>query len=165
MPRSRPMLPRRQTRQTRTMRRKGFSLIEMMVVLAMLGIIVAISAPRIQTIRNRSNMRAARDEAATAIAIARSAAIQKGQKAYFRTANDSISAVVSSGQVVLMQRSLLDMYGAKITPLNGGPAQLNYDTRGFADYGSQVKYEIKINSKTADTLCVTKLGLIAKWCL
>ena len=73
-----------------TTKRSGFTLTEIMVVIAIIGVIMAVSAPRIASVRDRTNLRAARDEIASALATARSAAVQKGVTSNFYATRDSV---------------------------------------------------------------------------
>lgn len=142
-------------------KRAGFTLIEMMVVVALMTIMVAIATPRIRNIRDRSNLRAARDEVATAFALARSAAVQKGITATITARGDSLSVVTSTGQRVLPARALKELYGATLSPLLADQT-VTFDARGFAvNRVGQVNYVVAVGSAIAK-VCVTKLGLVTK---
>lgn len=60
------------------MRRSGFTTIEMVIVVAIIGIIALIGFPKIRRTLDRTNVRSARDALSTEAVIARSAAIQRG---------------------------------------------------------------------------------------
>lgn len=142
-------------------KRYGFTLIEMMVVIAMISIMVAVATPRIRSLRDRSNLRAARDEVATAFALARSAAVQKGITATITLRGDSVSVVNSSGQQVLAPRALKNLYGATLQPA-AADQTIQFDARGFAmNRAAQTSYTINAGSLSA-TVCISKLGLVTK---
>ena len=152
------------TRRALKARRKGFSLIEMAIVVSIIGIIVAIGAPRMRSVRDRSNLRAARDQLASALATARAAAVQKGTTARFLSYKDTIRVVLpSTGQVILQPRSLFYLYNATVVRATAGDTAINYDTRGFATVanGSRAIYRVTVNGLT-DSVCVSKLGIVDK---
>lgn len=139
-----------------------------MVVVALLGIIVAVTTPRVIKVRERSDLRAARDEIATALAMARSAAVQKGMSANFILRNDSVMVrLATTNQEILPVRALADLYGAtvKVNPDGGTKATdtLEFDSRGFGTRSgaTATKYRVQIGSLTSD-VCVSRLGLVTK---
>ena len=136
-------------------KRYGFTLIEMMVVVAMISIMVAIATPRIRTLRDRSNLRAARDEVATALAVARSAAVQKGITATFIARHDSVRVALAAGlgQVILPSRPLDKLYGVELRPADADTA-MTFDSRGFVpDRTGQTKYYLTV-ATLKDSVCV-----------
>jgi prepilin-type N-terminal cleavage/methylation domain-containing protein len=141
--------------------RSGFTLIELMVVIAMMAIMVAVATPRIRSLRDRSNLRAARDEVATAFALARSAAVQKGITANIKMRNDSVWVSTSTGQRILPVRYLKDLYGATLNPAVADTF-IEFDARGFAiGRATKTEYPVSVGSLSA-TVCISKLGLVTK---
>ena len=146
-----------------SMKRAGFTLIEMMVVVAMISIMVAIAAPRVRTIRDRSNLRAARDEVATALSVARSAAVQKGTVATFIVRHDTVRVALNKGlgQVMLPPRALDVLYGVELKPADADTA-MTFDSRGFVpDRTGPVTYYLTV-AGLKDSLCVSRLGIVTK---
>ena len=142
-------------------KRSGFTLIELMVVIAMMAIMVAVATPRIRSLRERSNLRAARDEVATAFALARSAAVQKGVKATITLRNDSVWVKTETGQQVLPSRALNVLYGATLKPDLANQA-IQFDSRGFAmNRTTSTSYQVKVGT-LSNTVCISKLGLVSK---
>jgi prepilin-type N-terminal cleavage/methylation domain-containing protein len=60
------------------MGRSGFSLIEMLMVVILIGIVASLGFPRIRTAVQKTNVRSARVFLASATATARAAAVQRG---------------------------------------------------------------------------------------
>ena len=60
------------------MKRSGFTTIEMVIVVVLIGLIAAIGFPKIRQSLDKANVRSARAAAGTLAATARSAAIQRG---------------------------------------------------------------------------------------
>src|SRR5437879_11984910 len=63
------------------MRRSGFTTIEMVIVVVLIGIIALIGFPKISKTLDKTNVRSARDALGTLAATARAAAIQRGCRA------------------------------------------------------------------------------------
>src|SRR5438552_4788870 len=60
------------------MRRSGFTTIEMVIVVVLIGIIAMIGFPKISKTLDKTNVRSARDAVGTLAGTARAAAIQRG---------------------------------------------------------------------------------------
>jgi MSHA pilin protein MshC len=60
------------------MRQRGFTFIEILIVMILIGIIAAIGIPRIRNSLQKTNVRAARAALSTIVAKARAAAVQRG---------------------------------------------------------------------------------------
>jgi prepilin-type N-terminal cleavage/methylation domain-containing protein len=160
------------------MKRSGYTLMEVMIVIAIIGMILTTLTPKIKTIREGSNLRAGKDAIATALGTARAAAIQKGATATFHLGTDStimVDAVSNGATIPIMpKRSLGTLYSVGVTifskPATGttytaspGDTVIKFDLRGFGTTASdkQVLYLVKLGTKT-DSICVTRNGLILK---
>src|SRR5438094_7908989 len=62
------------------MRTRGFTFIEVLIVMVLIGIIAALGIPRIRDAIQKNNVHAARAALATLVAKARGAAVQRGCK-------------------------------------------------------------------------------------
>src|SRR2546426_9416687 len=62
------------------MRRSGFTTIEMVIVVVLIGIIAMIGFPKISKTLDKTNVRSARDAAGTLAGTPRAAAIQRGRR-------------------------------------------------------------------------------------
>src|SRR2546428_13413674 len=62
------------------MTRRGFTVIEMIIVVAIIGIIALIGFPKISKTLDKTNVRSARDAVGTLAGTARAAAIQRGRR-------------------------------------------------------------------------------------
>ncbi|HET7456895.1 MAG TPA: type II secretion system protein [Gemmatimonadaceae bacterium] len=146
-----------------TTKRSGFTLTEIMVVIAIIGVIMAVSAPRIASVRDRTNLRAARDEIASALATARSAAVQKGVTSNFFATRDSVQVKLGTGQQIMPVRPLRDMYGAAVTVVDPTDTLISYDTRGLATRTSTSAATFRVTvGSLSDSVCVSRLGLVTK---
>lgn len=147
-------------------RRRGFSLVEILAVIAIVAVIASITVPALSDLRTRSGLRAARQLLVTSFSVARSAAIQKGKTASILFADGAVSVTAMSGlrdlpvQIqgpVNFNRST----GAVLAPLAGAPMQITYDARGLISpyTASLARYELRLGER-ADTVCVTGAGMV-----
>ena len=96
-------------------RRKGFSLVEMLVVVVILGIIVLLGFPRMQAGLVNNNVRAARTTFINMIAGARAAASQTNRSTWVK---------IESNRAVVLARPRLDLVNTGSTNADTiGPVQ------------------------------------------
>ena len=153
-------------------RRTGFTLIELLVVVTMIGTLLLMGLPAMMRMRNRNNLRAARDEVAAMVATARAAAIQKGRPSRLvMMTGDSVVVTVDTTNatgkpalVVVATRRLRKLYNVKLSVgASAADTILPFDSRGFGRTPSGNTAIIRVvGFKMRDSLCVTRYGLVAK---
>src|SRR2546428_9313828 len=79
------------------MRRSGFTTIEMIIVVAIIGIITLIGFPKIRQTLDKTNLRSARAAVGTLAGTARAAAIQRGCRSalHFAAATNAVWVTTS----------------------------------------------------------------------
>ena len=99
---------------------KGFTLIEMMVTVAILAIILGIGVPSFQTLIERNRVSAASNKLFTALTTARSEAIRRGQNITLSRTGDSWAGgwSIAAGNTTLRFENALPN-GIGITETNG----------------------------------------------
>lgn len=139
---------------------------EVVVVLAITGIIVGMSITRLTSSREQSGRIAARQQLLSAFAAARAAAVQKGKTATLTLTDTSatVSALNARGDsslVVWGPSAFNDPVASTVAALNGAPATLTYDARGLLSPTADgtLKYEIRLGS-IKDTVCLTAQGML-----
>jgi len=138
--------------------RHGYTLIEMMTVLVIIGTVMMLSAPRLGRMRESSSVRSARTQAVAYLAQARAVALQRGRESRFVRNGDVISVTVdSSGTQVTFARAM-DLQRSFGVSLGATRDQIAFDPRGFA-VGNAAIEKLRLTRGTLrDSICVTKLG-------
>lgn len=145
-----------------TMTRRGFTLIEILLVIAIIGAVAALTYPRIAEGLNRENVRSARQTITSLHARARATAIQRGR---------NTSVVHSGNQVYILSRHpVTGAIDTISTPVNiydsyGGVTQtwsrdtLVFDPRGVGMETSATMVEVR-KGTLADTIRITPVGSV-----
>jgi len=148
--------------------RRGFSLIETMVVLVIMGIAMAISLPKFAGMRDRMAVRSAKQQLTSYLATARAAAIRQSQSGHFHANSNTIWSSVNQpdGSVANVSKavSLMTARGVAVTLGGSAPSQdsIVFDSRGIGATAAH-KYMFTRNG-FKDSVCVSRLGLIARTC-
>ncbi|MGZ8469558.1 MAG: pilus assembly FimT family protein [Gemmatirosa sp.] len=154
----------------RARRRPGFSMVELLLTIAVAGLMLVIAAPRARAFREASSVRGARQELATAIEAARGAAIQRSRPARVRIRTDGVLVTVDTGALgaaatgrftVLGPLRLDTAFSVTVTPAVPGDTIVAYDSRGLASprLGHVARYVIA-RGVHRDSVCVSNLGMI-----
>jgi len=149
--------------------RRGVSIAEMVVVLVISGIMLNIALPRFAAMRDRMNLRTAKQEFITLLMTARAAAIRQSQPAQFHLSINSAWTTVSqpNGTTATVNQRLRLFRTRNVTITMGGSAVVDsivYDARGLEVWPvSRRTYVLTLNN-LKDSVCVSRVGLIARQC-
>ena len=150
--------------EERLMRDGGFTLMEVLTVMVMIGVIVSIAIPKMGTTIERQQVRGVRSTIATMHSRTRNLAISRGRNAAFliksgilfiRTKNAADSTVVET----LGLDSVTTRLGVELTITPSGRDSLTFDSRGLG-LESDTTAIIVAKSGYADTMVVSKFGRI-----
>ena len=142
------------------MRRPGYTLIEIIVVTAVLGILLAVVLPPALRWRDAAAVRSARDELAAGLAWTRMAAASHGGAAlvldpvggrFWTRAGARASAPVS----------LTDRYGVRVDPGSEEPVVLYYDGLGIGRITSRTVRVLRGEAEAG--LTVSAYGRYRRW--
>ena len=113
---------------------RGFSFIEMLVAMVLVGIIASLSIPRLRGSLEKQNVRSAKALMTTLVATARGVAVQRGCPATLNMTTDSIWVTACgvnppAASVVVGTKKLVGSeFGVTVSPSN---ASIVYDPRGI----------------------------------
>jgi prepilin-type N-terminal cleavage/methylation domain-containing protein len=143
--------------------RRGFTLVEAMMVVAIMGGLVLFSLPRFAALQERSRLNSARQQVEAAIATARAAAIQTGRTSTLSLTGNSMLVTVTDasglGQVTIIPSMPFDtVYGVTVTATN---PTITFDMRGFASPKLTGSPQFTLIGTTRrDSVCITIVGQI-----
>ena len=144
-----------------TNNRSGFTALELAVVMTMIGIIMAMTFPRLAGFRERENSRSAQQQIAAYAAMARAAAIQRGRTASVRFDNDSMWVTVDTVGSTLRLRSAVSLRGNFGVTLAADQSVITFDPRGFSPSTPSAGARLVVSKGVLrDSVCVTRLGQI-----
>jgi prepilin-type N-terminal cleavage/methylation domain-containing protein len=152
-------------------RKNGFTLVEMMIVVVLIGAILLIGWPKVASGLAKTNLRSSRTTVANMFAKARAFAMQSNRRTWInfngnnvvitaspRTLGGVGNTVDSIGGV----EKLSEAYGVTLTPPGGvTPYSVAYDPRGFGSLGATQTFVVTRNSKR-DSVMIDGLGRVIK---
>lgn len=153
---------------------RGFTLVEMLVVLVIIGVMMTIAIRPLNRQRQAINARSARVAASQGLALARSAAIARGCTAVFHlnvtaTPNSKIWVTACKATTIGRAGAAIDTLGRIDTLSNrfgvtvtGTADSVRYDARGFSVSYVSGAYAFAASSSVRDTLTITAMGRVAQ---
>jgi len=140
---------------------RGFSLLEVLIVIVIVGILSVITLPKITSTSNANDVRASARELATSLEVARATAVQNGRLSQFRVVGDSIAVLkvnVDNSTTLISSRNLHAAHGVSLTiQSDAGDTLVRFDPRGMALPAVSRRYLVTKNGKS-DTVCVFGAG-------
>jgi len=149
--------------------RRGVSMVEMVVVLVIAGIVMNIALPRFAAMRDRMNLRSAKQEFTTYLMTARAAAVRQSQQSQFHIVNNTAWTTVNqpNGTNATVNQRLRLFRTRKVTVTLGGSApndSIVYDARGLEVWPVTRRTYVLTLNNLKDSVCVSRVGLIARQC-
>jgi prepilin-type N-terminal cleavage/methylation domain-containing protein len=146
------------------MGRRGFSTIEMIIVVVLIGIIATIGFPRLRRGLEKQNIRSAKAMLSTMVATARGSAIQRGCAATLNLSSDSVwvTACGVNPPAASVTVGTAKRVGAEFNvTLSASSATVVYDPRGIAT-AFQVTTVRVIGPTYRDSVVINEVGRVKR---
>jgi prepilin-type N-terminal cleavage/methylation domain-containing protein len=143
--------------------RRAYTLAELLITIAIVGVLMAISLPRYGRIRDQGQMASAMTRFTRAVMAARQSAIQRGRPAYFKTSDSQIWVTLDTtgnntdSVIVTKVIDLTEAYNVEVTE-PAGLVAIQYDPRGVSTQASKQVFHFVHGGGRRDSLCVSRLG-------
>jgi Tfp pilus assembly protein FimT len=140
-------------------------MVEVLLVVAILTALFALTAPRFTVVRDQSAAKAARLQLGSAFAAARAAAVQKGKPATLTIDGTDVTVTVRSGLegtevTVLGPMRFNGTSNALLTSVTG-ITEIAYDPRGMVTPALDGIAKFALTAgQASDTLCISASGLV-----
>jgi type II secretion system protein H len=152
-------------RLTRIAPRRGFTLIEILIVIVMISLIALVAVPRFSTGNGRRNMESARMRTAAALSTARQAAITKGQPVVFSLWSDSVVVrlkATTDASNILSPVPLYTLYKVHAVVTNVDSLAIEFNARGFANSGDRRVIQLTRSGVADDSIVIRSTGMVQR---
>jgi len=147
------------------MRRSGFTTIEMIIVVAIIGIIALIGFPKIRQTLDKTNLRSARDAVGTLAGTARAAAIQRGCRGVLHFAANTVWVTTACPAKVDTVSGVQDLYARFKVTMSYSRDSVQYDPRGLSMDGFASNTVAQLTgsvSTNRDSVMINPLGKVVR---
>jgi prepilin-type N-terminal cleavage/methylation domain-containing protein len=141
-------------------RRDGFTLVEALIVVVLLGLMVLIGFPKMSAAMSRSDLRSARTTMVNLVAAARAASMQTNRVTWVKIEGTSAYVGASNGatvDTVGTVHDLGDTYGVTVA----GVDSIRFDPRGFGGFGTVGSIVLSRDGHSS-TITIDGLGRVTK---
>jgi prepilin-type N-terminal cleavage/methylation domain-containing protein len=146
---------------------RGFTLVEAVIVIVVIGLLGVLAFPRLSATMRRSDLRSARTTMVNMVAAARAASVASnrittlqfdGAKAYVK-ASPRWKAGAGTVDTVGQVRDLTDVYGVSVAH---NPDSVRFDPRGFGTFGGTTDSIVLTRGSYREVISIDGLGRIRK---
>ena len=142
----------------RPVRRKnaGTTLMEMLLAMAVLGILTSVTVPRAASLVDRASVKGAMQDVVLALAAARAAAVQRGTNASFVADTHAGKIRVVIGGATVLERNILQTRGVR---LEASRESVSFSPSGLGWGAANTTVIVSRGSRT-DTVVMSRLGRV-----
>jgi len=138
---------------------RGFTLFEMMTVLGIVGVMFAVAAPSISTMREEVNLVSVQREIMSILYVARSTAIAtNASRLVVITPPRQIQIKNQAGTITYSTQDLHAYQGISLAGPNPGAVTITYDARGLLQPTSPVTLTVSNRNLQTKTLTIYPTG-------
>lgn len=138
--------------------RAGYSLLEMLTVVALSGLLAAVAVPTFQSFRLGAALASAEEEVVAVLLRARWMAINSGATRTVDLASPTVVAIKNAGGTVLESIQLSNYFASQ----SGSVTSFTFDSRGFLSPASTVVITISNPLSGTRTVTINSIGKILK---
>ena len=141
--------------------RRGFTLIEVLMVITIVGILLGVVVPRYGAISGAMSVHSAKQELGSMLAQGRATAIRTDQTVLVvRTGNVmSLIGINGTGSTIISQQDLGSQFAVTVSASRD---TVTYDSRGMVTGNSSTLKFIVTNGSTRDSVCLMALGKVTR---
>lgn len=140
--------------------RRGFTLIEVAIVVGLVGILVGVVYPSIASALTKANSRSAQSAVVSQLAVARSAAVQRGRPARVVLSGNALTVALDSAGTLIPVGNVADLHSTYGVSVTATRSLVEFDPRGMAvGLAGPVEFTLTHGS-TVKHICVRRLGNI-----
>ena len=141
--------------------RRGFTLIEVLMVITIVGILLGVVVPRYGAISGAMSVHSAKQELGSMLAQGRATAIRTDQTVLVvRTGNViSLVGVNGTGSTIISQQDLGSQFNVTVSASRD---TVTYDSRGMVTGNSSTLKFVVTNGSTRDSVCLMALGKVTR---
>jgi prepilin-type N-terminal cleavage/methylation domain-containing protein len=141
--------------------RRGFTLIEVLMVITIVGILLGVVVPRYGAISGAMSVHSAKQELGSMLAQGRATAIRTDQTVLVVRAGNVISllGVNGTGSTVISQQDLGSQFNVTVSASRD---TVTYDSRGMVTGNSATLKFVVTNGSTRDSVCLMALGKVTR---
>ena len=138
--------------------RSGFTLVEILIVIAIMSIVLAFALPKMGNMNDRNQMRSAKDGIASSMSTVRAAAISTGRIATLYLAGDSIRYTMGTGAAEVAKGTTVNLNRQVGVKVISSGVTIAFDGRGMTS--GAARKVIFTRGPLTDSLCISPIGLI-----
>lgn len=138
--------------------RNAFTLVEILIVIAIMSIVLAMALPKMGNMNDRNQMRSAKDGIASRVSTVRAQAISTGRISTLYMDGDSIRYTTGTGAAETAKGTTINLYRQFGVKVVSSAITIPFDGRGMTS-GAARKVIFTRGSLT-DSLCISPIGLI-----
>lgn len=140
-------------------------MVELMIAVAVMGIIMAVGMPKLGAIRDQASVRSATQQIGAYVATTRAAAIRRGMRANFKTRADTMWIEIQQPGVPELIAPPIPLSATfNVTVTATGQDSIVFDARGFAANLPGTQKYVVSRAAARDSVCVTRLGMVSPGC-